>query len=77
MLEEGRGGRYRCTAAGFGYVYDPEKGDLKGGIPPGTRFEDLPQGWRCPACGAGKAMFQPLETTDEARGGGPARERGA
>jgi len=37
-----------------GYVYDPEKGDPKRAIPPGTPFEDLPDTWRCPECGASK-----------------------
>ncbi len=32
------------------YIYDPSKGDPKGGIPPGTPFEDLPDTWRCPEC---------------------------
>jgi rubredoxin len=37
------------------YVYDPEKGDPKGGIPPGTDFLDLPDTWRCPECRVMKA----------------------
>jgi rubredoxin len=41
-----------------GYVYDPAKGDPDGGIEPGTSFEDLPDGWVCPECGAGKDEFQ-------------------
>ena len=32
--------KYECTVCG--YVYDPEKGDLAGGIPPGIPFEKLP-----------------------------------
>lgn len=60
MSADESGGRHRCTVDGAGYVYDPEKGDWKGGIPPGTRFEDLPAGWRCPACGGGKKMFEPI-----------------
>jgi len=32
------------------YIYDPAKGDPKGGIPPGIPFEDLPDTWRCPEC---------------------------
>jgi rubredoxin len=32
----------------------------KGGILPGTPFEDLPDDWKCPVCGAGKHMFKPL-----------------
>ena len=41
-----------------GYVYDPEVGDPDGGIAPGTKFEDIPDDWVCPLCGATKDMFQ-------------------
>lgn len=47
--------KYRCEVCG--YVYDPEKGDPDGDIPPGTPFEDLPDDWICPICGAGKGDF--------------------
>jgi len=43
------------------YVYDPEKGDPKGKISPGTPFEDLPKGWCCPKCRAGKFLFKPVK----------------
>jgi flavin reductase (DIM6/NTAB) family NADH-FMN oxidoreductase RutF len=46
---------YYCTACG--YVYDPAVGDPEHGIPPGTRFEDLPENWVCPVCGAKKTDF--------------------
>jgi flavin reductase (DIM6/NTAB) family NADH-FMN oxidoreductase RutF len=39
------------------YVYDPAVGDPDAGVPPGTRFEDLPENWVCPVCGATKADF--------------------
>jgi len=39
------------------YVYDPEKGDPKNGIDPGTAFEDLPANWICPVCGCDKEDF--------------------
>jgi rubredoxin len=32
------------------YIYDPAKGDPKGGIMPGVAFEDLLDTWRCPEC---------------------------
>ena len=35
-----------------GYVYRPEKGDEENGIEAGTDFEDLPEDWTCPLCGA-------------------------
>ncbi|MCF8055540.1 MAG: rubredoxin [Desulfocapsa sp.] len=47
--------KYRCDICG--YVYDPEVGDDSAGIAPGTAFEDLPDDWECPVCGAGKDEF--------------------
>ncbi|HVE86569.1 MAG TPA: rubredoxin [Myxococcales bacterium] len=52
--------RYVCRVCG--HVYDPAEGDPVGGIPPGTAFEDLPESWVCPDCGATKADFEPAET---------------
>jgi len=48
--------RYYCTACG--YIYDPALGDPENGIPPGTRFEDLPDNWVCPVCGTEKEYFE-------------------
>jgi len=47
--------KYVCDVCG--YIYDPEKGDPDNGIEPGTSFEDLPNDWVCPVCGAGKSSF--------------------
>jgi len=44
-----------------GYVYNPEEGDPSQNIQPGTSFEDLPDDWVCPVCGAGKDAFESLE----------------
>jgi rubredoxin len=44
-----------------GYVYDPENGDPDNGISPGTAFEDLPDDWVCPSCGAAKEDFEKQE----------------
>ncbi len=44
-----------------GYVYDPEEGDIEHGIEPGTSFEDLPEDWVCPVCGAEKENFYPAD----------------
>ena len=44
-----------CEACGV--IYDPAEGDLDGGIPPGTAFEDIPDTWSCPVCGARKRDF--------------------
>lgn len=46
------------------FIYDPEEGDPVAGIDPGTPFEDLPEDWMCPICGAAKASFRPLEPGD-------------
>ncbi|MCD6512094.1 MAG: rubredoxin [Thermoplasmata archaeon] len=51
--------KYVCKICG--YVYDPEQGDDEAGIPPGTPFEELPDDWTCPVCGAGKEDFEPAE----------------
>ncbi len=51
--------KYVCNVCG--YVYDPARGDPDNGVEPGTAFEDLPQGWRCPLCGAGKEQFSPQD----------------
>ncbi len=41
-----------------GYTYDPELGDPDNGVAPGTPFENLPEDWVCPVCGAGKDQFE-------------------
>jgi len=47
--------KYKCNVCG--YIYDPESGDEKGGIPEGTAFEELPKDWICPVCGTQKSDF--------------------
>jgi rubredoxin len=32
---------WQCQTSNCGYLYDPERGDRKGKIPRGVRFEDL------------------------------------
>ena len=49
--------KYICEPCG--YIYDPELGDEDGGIAPGTPFEDIPEDWACPVCGAEKSDFAP------------------
>jgi len=48
--------RYVCSVCG--YVYVPENGDPENGVKPGTKFEDLPDDWSCPVCGAPKSDFE-------------------
>lgn len=43
------------------YVYDPEVGNPENEIPPGTRFEDLPDDWQCPVCFVDKDVFEKVE----------------
>ena len=51
--------KYRCRVCG--YIYDPELGDPDGGIKPGTPFEEIPDDWVCPVCGAAKSDFEKEE----------------
>lgn len=45
--------RWRCSVCG--YVYDETVGE--GDIKAGTTFEELPDDWVCPICGASKSAF--------------------
>jgi rubredoxin len=47
--------KYKCAKCGF--TYDPEAGDPKHGIAPGTPFEELPEDWKCPRCRKPKDQF--------------------
>ncbi|MBP6875716.1 MAG: rubredoxin [Candidatus Eisenbacteria bacterium] len=51
--------KYECIACG--YIYDPEQGDPENGVARGTPWEQVPEDWKCPLCGVGKDMFQPVE----------------
>ncbi|HSR37126.1 MAG TPA: rubredoxin [Desulfurivibrionaceae bacterium] len=51
--------KHECGVCG--YIYEPELGDPDHNIPPGTAFENLPDDWTCPVCGAGKEMFTPID----------------
>jgi rubredoxin len=51
--------KYECSVCG--YIYDPELGDPDNGVDPGTRFEDLPDDWECPVCGAAKDEFERVD----------------
>jgi len=50
--------KYRCMICD--YIYDPELGDPDSGIDPGTAFEDIPDDWSCPLCGADKSNFEEM-----------------
>ena len=51
--------KWRCTVCG--YIYDPEEGDPESGIKSRTSFEELPDDWVCPLCGATKDQFEKVE----------------
>jgi len=51
--------KYRCLLCS--YVYDPAVGDPDNGVASGTAFDDIPDTWVCPECGAGKDQFEPVE----------------
>jgi len=57
--ERSGGGMKKYVCDVCGYVYDPAVGDPENGVDPGTAFKDLPDGWVCPVCGAGKDEFSP------------------
>ena len=50
--------KWQCIVCG--YVYDPEKGDPDNGVDPGTPFENVPDDWICPDCGAPKDQFEKM-----------------
>jgi rubredoxin len=50
--------RWQCLLCG--YIYDPAAGDPTQRIAPGTAFEDLPDDWECPDCGASKDEFEKM-----------------
>jgi rubredoxin-NAD+ reductase len=69
--------QFICEVCGL--IYDEAKGDPDSGLPPGTRFADIPDDWACPICGVGKADFKPYKppsagpaTTGAARSWQPA-----
>ncbi|MGR9073023.1 MAG: rubredoxin [Gammaproteobacteria bacterium] len=50
--------KYRCTECG--HIYDEALGDPDTGIAPGTLWQDIPEDWVCPECGAEKSAFEPV-----------------
>ncbi len=56
---DSRMAKYKCSVCG--YVYDPENGDPDSNIKPGTPFEELPDDWVCPVCGAAKSEFEKVD----------------
>ena len=54
---------YVCELCG--YEYDPKNGDPEHGIPEKTEFEDLPDNFECPLCGAAKVDFEKVRDDSE------------
>ncbi len=51
--------KYVCDVCG--YIYDPAEGDPDNGVQAGTEFNDIPEDWVCPLCGAEKSDFSPQD----------------
>ena len=51
--------KYMCLVCGL--IYDEAQGWPEDGLKPGTRWEDIPDTWICPDCGAEKLDFQMIE----------------
>ncbi len=49
--------KYMCILCGF--MYDEAEGHED--IPAGTKWEDVPEDWVCPDCGAMKSEFEMME----------------
>ncbi|MFO6424147.1 rubredoxin [Motilimonas sp. KMU-193] len=47
--------KWCCQICGF--IYDEAKGRPEDGIVAGTTWQDVPNDWTCPDCGADKASF--------------------
>jgi rubredoxin len=58
MNKEAIMGKWKCTVCDW--IYDPAEGDPDGGITPGTPFENIPDTWLCPVCGASKDLFEKI-----------------
>lgn len=54
--------KYACSVCGF--IYDESAGNPETGIAPGTRWDDVPEDWGCPLCGAPKSDFQEQTVED-------------
>ncbi|MBA2077181.1 MAG: rubredoxin [Rhodanobacter sp. 68-29] len=51
--------KWMCVVCG--YIYDEALGVPEEGIEPGTRWDDVPETWTCPDCGATKSDFEMIE----------------
>ncbi|BFT29555.1 rubredoxin RubA [Alteromonas sp. D210916BOD_24] len=51
--------KYRCRICGW--IYDEALGSPEDNIPPGTKWDDVPDDWECPDCGVTKDKFIMIE----------------
>lgn len=51
--------KWQCLICGF--IYDEAEGLEDEGIPPGTKWADIPDDFSCPECGSSKDDFEMLE----------------
>ncbi len=51
--------KYRCAVCDW--VYDEYLGAPSEGIKPKTKWQDVPEDWVCPDCGAAKDQFEMFE----------------
>ena len=55
--------KWQCIACNF--IYDEAEGREDDGIPPGTRWEDVPDEWICPECGTQKSDFDIVKSAPQ------------
>ena len=55
--------KWECIICGF--IYDEAEGMPEEDIAPGTKWEDIPEDWTCPDCGAPKDDFEMIEIDDD------------
>ncbi|MFG1316707.1 rubredoxin [Xanthobacter autotrophicus] len=51
----------RWLCLGCGFSYDEALSLPEHGLPPGTRWTDVPDDWVCPDCGTPKSQFEMVE----------------
>ncbi|MCH9665013.1 MAG: rubredoxin [Gammaproteobacteria bacterium] len=51
--------KWQCEICAF--IYDEAEGWPEDNIAPGTRWEDVPDDWKCPDCGTTKSDFAMVE----------------
>ena len=55
--------KFKCSICG--YIFDESAGIPERGIDPATKWEDIPDDFKCPVCTAPKPVFALLEEVEE------------